>query len=126
MNVHDATECAYKNGYKNGLSDGKAQAQAVLEKEIERKLVAMVKRRGGLCLKWTCPGWLGVPDRICLFPRGRVVFVETKRPAGGKRGAMQKWWARKLADLGFVHLWVKCEEDIRALELLIRSEEGSL
>ena len=97
---------------------------AVLEKEIEQKLVAMVKRHGGLCLKWTCPGWSGVPDRICLLPGGRVIFVETKRPAGGKRGEMQKWWARKLSELGFVHRWVKDAKDILALDLLIRDMGG--
>jgi hypothetical protein len=97
---------------------------AVLEKEIEAKLKAMIERRGGLCLKWICPGWLGVPDRLCLLPGGTVVFVETKRPAGGKRSKMQEWWARKLNALGFLHLWVKCEEDISALELVIRDLRG--
>ena len=51
-----------------------------LEKEIEKKLIAMVKRHGGLCLKWVCPGWSGVPDRIILLPGARVYFIETKRP----------------------------------------------
>ena len=97
---------------------------AVLEKEIEQKLKAMIERHGGLCLKWVCPGWLGVPDRICLLPRGTVIFVETKRPSGGKLGAMQKWWARKLGELGFLHLWVKCQEDVVALELLVRDLRG--
>lgn len=92
---------------------------AVLEKEIEAKLKAMIVRHGGLCLKWVCPGWLGVPDRICLLPGGTVVFVELKSPTGGKRSKMQQWWARKLSALGFLHLWVKCEEDVRALEMLV-------
>lgn len=70
-----------------------------LEKEIESRLVKLVKRRGGLCLKWVCPGWAGVPDRIVLLPRGRVVFVELKRPKGGELSNRQKWWARKLESL---------------------------
>lgn len=96
----------------------------VLEKEIEQKLKKMVERQGGLCLKWVCPGWLGVPDRICLLPGGTVIFVETKKPKGGKRGEMQKWWARKLSDLGFLHLFISNEEDIRAMELFVRDLRG--
>ena len=38
-----------------------------LERDIERKLVGVVKHHGGLCLKWVCPGWAGVPDRIVLL-----------------------------------------------------------
>lgn len=95
-----------------------------LEKEIEQKLRDMILRHKGLCLKWVCPGWLGVPDRICLLPNGIIFFVELKRPKGGKRSEMQKWWAKKLTDLGFLYIWVKCEEDIRAVELFIGGECG--
>lgn len=97
---------------------------AVLEKEIEQKLKAMIERHGGLCLKWVCPGWLGVPDRICLLPGGTVIFVELKRPKGGKRSKMQEWWAQKLNALGFLHLWIKDPEDIAAMELLVADLRG--
>ena len=76
-----------------------------LEKEIERKLIDVVKRRGGLCLKWVCPGWAGVPDRIVLLPGGRVKFVELKRPKGGRLSERQRWWLNKLGGLGF-ECWV--------------------
>lgn len=72
----------------------------VLEKEIEAKLRDRVKRAGGLCLKWVCPGWAGVPDRLVLLPGGRVVFVELKRPKDGKLSCRQKWWRDKLTALG--------------------------
>ena len=91
-----------------------------MEKDIEKALGRMVGRHGGLCLKWVCPGWAGVPDRILLIPGGRIIFVELKRQKGGTRSSMQIWWSRKLADLGFSHLWVNCHEDIGSLELLIR------
>lgn len=83
-----------------------------LEKEIETKLRQTVEAAGGLCLKWVCPGWVGVPDRIVLLPGGRIVFVETKRPKGGKLSAMQKWWAKKLIDLGFQYGQVWDETDL--------------
>ena len=77
-----------------------------LEKEIEKKLKAAVSAAGGLCLKWVCPGWSGVPDRLVLLPGGRIVFVEVKRPKGGKLSELQKWWAKGLTDLGFTYTQV--------------------
>ena len=76
-----------------------------LEKDIEQKLRAMVERHGGLCLKWVCPGWAGVPDRIILLPGARVVFVELKRPKGGELSQLQAWWQNRLQRLGF-ECWV--------------------
>lgn len=72
-----------------------------LEKEIERRLRQTVEKHGGLCLKWVCPGWSGVPDRIVLLPGGRIIFVELKQARSGRLSAMQKWWAKKLVELGF-------------------------
>lgn len=89
-----------------------------LEKEIEAKLVTLVKNRGGLCLKWTCPGWAGVPDRLVLLPGGRVIFVETKRPRGGVLSARQNWWRRKLTALGFEHHVIWNDTDLLAFEAL--------
>lgn len=72
-----------------------------LEKDIEQKLRQRVKALGGRCLKWVCPGWSGVPDRIVLLPGARIYFVETKRPKGGALSALQKKWREWLAALGF-------------------------
>jgi len=87
---------------------------AVLEKEIESKLRNMVKPTGGLCLKWVCPGWAGVPDRIVLLPGGRVIFVETKRPKGGVISKRQEWWRIKLCCLGFNHYYIWNKDDLEA------------
>ena len=95
-----------------------------LEKDIEQKLRKMVESRGGQCLKWVCPGWSGVPDRIVLLPGGRVVFVETKRPKGGKLSELQKWWAHKLIDLGFSYETVWNDDDLGLFELTYL-EEGA-
>lgn len=87
-----------------------------LEKEIERLLKIYIEGRfGGLCLKWVCPGWSGVPDRILLLPGGRVYFVELKRPKGGKVSELQKWWKRRLEGLGFPVYHIYTKEDIKRL-----------
>lgn len=95
-----------------------------LEKDIEAKLRQMVEKHGGKCLKWVCPGWTGVPDRIILLPRGRVIFVETKRPKGGKIAPLQEKWREWLTRLGFQHYFVHNETLIATLELVILDELG--
>jgi hypothetical protein len=91
-----------------------------LEKDIEKKLRLMVESYGGLCLKWVCPGWSGVPDRILLLPGGHVIFAETKRPKGGKLSRLQKWWLDKLQSMGFLSGSVWSEADVVALEQFIK------
>ena len=96
----------------------------VLEKEIEAKLVKLVKQTGGLCLKWVCPGWAGVPDRIVLLPGGRIVFVELKRPKGGRVSKLQEKWHEILVGLGF-HCLIICDEDmLRLFELMFIKRTG--
>ncbi len=90
-----------------------------LEKDIEKKLRDMVERHGGLCLKWVCPGWAGVPDRIVLLPRGRVWFVELKRPKGGQMSKLQVWWMKKLQELGFRHDVIWSYADLEIFEKVI-------
>lgn len=73
-----------------------------LEKSIENILRKAVEDEGGVCLKWTCPGHRGVPDRMILFPGGIIAFVELKRPgAKVKAGGLQNWWRQRLAEFGF-------------------------
>lgn len=95
----------------------------VLEREIERKLRTRVEAAGGRCLKWVCPGWGGVPDRIVLLPMGRIYFVETKKPKGGQLSALQKQWKKWLTGLGFPY-WVIWNEDDLLLFELSELEEG--
>ena len=87
-----------------------------LEKDIERKLRLSVAAAGGKCLKWTCPGWSGVPDRLVLLPGGRIIFVETKRPKGGKLSAMQEWWRDELLRLGFDYGIIWDETDLKVFK----------
>ena len=55
------------------------------ESGLERKICNFVKQRNGRAFKFISPGCTGVPDRICVFPGGRIIFVELKRP-GRKDG----------------------------------------
>ena len=93
-----------------------------LEKDIEKKLRKMVERHGGKCLKWVCPGWSGVPDRIALLPGGLVIFVETKRPKGGKVSKLQEKWFEWLNDLGFHATTAWNDDDIDFLDKFILKE----
>ena len=90
------------------------------ERDVERTLSVMVRRHGGWCLKWVCPGWSGAPDRIVLLPGGRVIFVEVKRPKGGRVSPRQAWFSEQLRALGFQHRFVWSREDIEELEQEIK------
>ncbi len=50
------------------------------EKNIERYLVRKVRETGGKAYKFVSPGNAGVPDRLLIFPSGKVIFVELKAP----------------------------------------------
>ena len=50
------------------------------EKIIERKFVQAVKAMGGIALKFTSPGFDGMPDRLVILPIGYIAFVEVKAP----------------------------------------------
>ena len=67
----------------------------MLESEIESWLNKKVKALGGLSYKFTSPGNPGVPDRIYIFPGGRVWFVELKQLSGRMSG-LQKWQRRRI------------------------------
>lgn len=70
------------------------------EKTLEQKFRAAVKAVGGLALKFTSPGFDGVPDRIVLLPGGKMAFVEVKAP-GEKPRPLQLARHRLLRRLGF-------------------------
>ena len=70
------------------------------EKTIERKFSAAVKNAGGLAVKFTSPGFDGVPDRLALLPDGKMAFVEIKAP-GKKPRLLQLTRHRLLRQLGF-------------------------
>lgn len=69
------------------------------EGKIEKYLDSEVKKIGGFTRKWTCPGHIGVPDRI-VFYRGKIYFIEVKT----KNGTLTERQHRELTllnDAGF-------------------------
>lgn len=70
------------------------------EKTLEQKFRAAVKNAGGLAVKFTSPGFDGVPDRLALLPDGKMAFVEIKAP-GEKPRPLQLSRHRLLRRLGF-------------------------
>lgn len=69
------------------------------EREIEGFLVNMVGHLGGLCLKFTSPSTVGVPDRIIISPKTGTFFCELKRP-GGKTRRTQDVTIKRMTDAG--------------------------
>lgn len=83
------------------------------EKDIEQKIVAAVKKRGGICPKWVSPGFDGVPDRIAIFPMARIGFIEVKAP-GKKPRPLQKARIKLLRHFGFKVYVIDSVEQIDA------------
>lgn len=92
------------------------------EKELEQKLKKEVKKRSGLCLKFVSPGFAGVPDRLLLLSKGRMSFVEVKKPGEVPR-MLQKSRHRLLRKLGF-KVFVLDRED--QIERIIDETEGGV
>lgn len=70
------------------------------ERDIEKHFIQKIESLGGVALKFTVPGQRGWPDRLAILPGGRVIFVELKRPKGGRLSALQIERLRTLTDLG--------------------------
>ncbi len=65
------------------------------EKTVEAYLVARMKMISGKAYKWVSPGNCGVPDRLCVFPDGRVEMVELK----GRGGALTPTQRKRFPEL---------------------------
>lgn len=63
---------------------------------IERRLVAGIKRLGGLCIKLDASTCIGIPDRLVVC-NGVTALVELKRPRGGRISGAQKMLHKMLA-----------------------------
>jgi hypothetical protein len=63
--------------------------KAMTESQLEQKCVAHAKKHGMLSYKFSSPAHRGVPDRI-FIAKGRVFFVEFKRPGTLKKKKPKK------------------------------------
>lgn len=52
----------------------------MLEKDVERRLVAQLKKLGILHVKMTPTAQRGWPDRLVTLPSSRVLWIELKAP----------------------------------------------
>lgn len=73
------------------------------------------------CLKLRIDGENGFPDRTILGPDGNVFFAELKAKNGTLRGR-QKWWLRRLQELGYnADVFYSYDDILKALDLWQKS-----
>lgn len=85
------THCSF-----SGALPATPQDRSLREVKIEDWLRIGCENLGGFCLKLNPLWFIGIPDRLCLLPGGRAIFVETKAPDGVLRGKQSR-----------VHAWLK-------------------
>lgn len=93
------------------------------ESQIERRLVEGVKRLGGMCLKFVSPGTLGVPDRIIITAKGRIIFVELKTETG-RLAKIQRYTIGEMQKRGADVRVVKGIDEVKELLAEIGGMQG--
>ena len=96
----------------------------MLESKIEKKLVSVVRKHGGRCLKFVSPGNAGVPDRIVMMPHGKIYFVELKAP-GEKPRPLQIAIHEEFAAMGFKVEVIDTLEGVEAFARRLDEEQHS-
>lgn len=81
-----------------------------LEISIEAYLVKRVEELGGIAVKMNIQGRVGWPDRLVVLHGGRTLYVELKRPKGGRVSATQKHVHAQLLRMGHT-VWVLKNRD---------------
>ncbi len=71
------------------------------EKSVEQRLQEEVKKIGGKAYKLSAAVDAGMPDRLVCIPGGKAIFVETKRPKGGRLSHIQRYRHKELQLMGF-------------------------
>lgn len=81
------------------------------EKALEKYLKERVAAAGGLALKFASQSMSGYPDRLCMFPGGRSVWVELKS-TGARPTLLQRSRMRALIELGQRAAWADTREKV--------------
>ena len=84
------------------------------EKLLEQKLKTGVESLGGIYLKLLPDFMTGLPDRLCLIPQGKVIFVELKTTKKKPR-KIQLVMIGKIRKLGFRVEIIDTSEQIKKL-----------
>ena len=83
-----------KNGTHNPYVDN-----TITEHKVDLHLGKQLKDLGCLYYKWVSPGRAGVPDRIIITPKGRVIFAELKTDLG-RLSPAQRYQIKMLSGCG--------------------------
>lgn len=91
------------------------------EKQVEVYLRLEIQKLGGEAYKFVSPGRRFVPDRICVCPRGVLVFVEVKGN-GLKPTPPQVRELQRLQAKGHEACWVSSKTNVDELINVIKEE----
>lgn len=86
----------------------------VSEKAIERYLCEVVKKLGGVCLKYSNANMVGYPDRVALMPGGRCLWFELKSK-GRKVSKVQAIRIAQLESIGHTIYVCDSKESINSV-----------
>jgi len=94
------------------------------ESVIEKYLVKQVRSVGGDAFKWSSPSTRGVPDRLCIFPRGVVIAVELKALGkGNSLTALQQHQINRLRLFGLRVEVIDSKDGVDSLVAEVMSNE---
>lgn len=82
------------------------------EKLLEKQFTTAVRKAGGRAYKFVSPTMAGMPDRLVIFPGGRVGFIELKAP-GQKARPLQKHRLEELTGFGLYARVLDSPHDIQ-------------
>lgn len=93
---------------------------------MEARLRRKAEEAGGLCAKFIPDFKPGMPDRLVVLPGGILVWVELKRPKGGRLSPLQLLRHKELAALGqrVAVVWTKEQANALICELTAPHKDG--